>query len=482
MDTENTAVEIDEKDRCIDSSIEETKTRNNVRFTYDIPFQEKILQAMIDKPSWASQLNEVLKIEYFESTAHQIIAKQYIDYYNLYKEFPSLELLATLVQEELKVTDRGELFLPPIKRFFKNVKDNKNLNDLPYVRDQALNFCKRARLQEALRKAVKFVDAEENHDRIIEEVKKAVIAGNDHSPGLSLHDDIEARYSETYRKAIPTGIPTLDQKLILDGGLGIGEIGFVVAPTGVGKSHMLVQFAANAVKQGKNVVYYSFELNERLIGLRVDSNILNIPSSELFEHKEKVKYHYKQNATRYGQLHIKYYPTGTSTVNTIRSHLEKLSVAGFKPDLLVIDYAGVMRSTERSDLLRIELKKICEELRALAAELEVPIWTALQANREAADVDIVTMSHVAESYGMAAVADLVIGLARPTKLKSSGLGFLHIDKNRMGADGMTFNIHLDTSTSTLKVTDSYDIDSAIDDKEDEAYSIVRKAARNIGAI
>lgn len=457
-----------------EESQDSTEMGETESFTYDRLFQEKILQAMVMDHSWSAQMVEVLEVRYFQSKVHQLIANEFIKYYKQYKEFPSNELLITIIKSELKGQTLNDLFKEQIKDFFVRVKSNVDLGDLPYVKKQALDFCKKARLTEALFKAVDLAKNSEHHEKIVEELKRAVTAGNEHTPGISLEDDIDARYSETYRHTVATGIPKLDHKIVLNGGLGAGEIGFIVAPSGQGKSHVLVHFGAQAILQGKNVVHYSFELNERITGIRYDSHLMNIPSSDCHEHKDQIKQFYKDNADNLGKLRIKYYPTGTATVMTLRTHLEKLAVTGFKPDLIIVDYAGIMRSTERNDLLRLELKKVCEELRALAGELNVPIWTALQSNKEGASADVVDMTNIGESFAMAAVADFIMGLVRPQKQKASGFGNIFISKNRAGIDGLKFKIHLDTYRSKLLVMEDDTIDDAEESGQEGALSIIRK--------
>ena len=109
--------------------------------------------------------------------------------------------------------------------------------------------------------------------------------------------------------------------LLLSCNLGRGELGVVVAPTGVGKSHFLVQMGAEALRAGKNVVHYTFELSETAVGLRYDSNLCEISSSDVIDRKEEVLEYYKQNSL--GRLIIKEYPTGTPSVQTIRNHIRE---------------------------------------------------------------------------------------------------------------------------------------------------------------
>jgi len=101
--------------------------------------------------------------------------------------------------------------------------------------------------------------------------------------------------------------------------------------------------------------------------------------------------------------------------------------------------------------LRHELKLIYEELRNLSMELAIPVWTASQANRDSANSDIVGLENMSEAYGKAMVADVVISLSRKATEKSTGQGRLFVAKNRAGRDGLVFPMHMDTSTSTIRL-------------------------------
>lgn len=452
-------------------------------FNFDQKFQAKIIQAMMDDHMWASQFSEVLSIEYFSYNYLKIMAKKYLGYYSKYKEFPSQELFISMMKEQIKASGTDKVLLDQVKNFLLDVKTNKNLNDLPYVKDQALSWCKKQALLQALDKSLTLAENEDGYEKIVDTIQKAVAAGNTNTIGISLADDIDARYSETYRNTVPTGIPEFDHRNILNGGLGAGELGIVVAPSGVGKSHMLVGFGANALLEGKNVVHYTFELNERVTGIRYDSNLLGISSTDCFEHKEEIKAFYSENQEKLGQLVIKYYPTSSITVQTIRSHLHKLSTKGMRPDLILIDYIGIMRSSVRYELPRLEMKKVCEEVRELGGELQIPIWTALQSNKEGANSEVVDLTNMAESYAQAAVADFVLGLSRPSLQKSTGLATLFIAKNRAGIDGLKYKAFVDTARSKVKILT--DEESAYFDieiergKHEEIADFMRKKLREM---
>jgi replicative DNA helicase len=190
-------------------------------------------------------------------------------------------------------------------------------------------------------------------------------------------------------------------------------------------------------------------LPEAQIGKRYDSNLLSIDFDELDASRSNVDAYHIERQGKNGTLKIKYYPSGTATVYTIRAWLERHALSGFRPGLIVIDYADIMRSSRQYEQLRLELKLIYEELRALAGELGVPIWTASQSNKDGSNSDIVDMSNMAEAYGKAMVADVILGLSRKPQEKALGCGRVYIAKNRAGRDGLVYQAKINTAQSRI---------------------------------
>ena len=175
----------------------------------------------------------------------------------------------------------------------------------------------------------------------------------------------------------------------MQGGLGAGELGVVVAPAGIGKSWVLSAMGAYAISQGKNVVHYTLELNESYVGLRYDSIFSGVEGQNLMYHKEEVLEKIEKVK---GDLTIKYYPTRSCTVNTLSAHIKKATSFGAEVDMILVDYADIMRDVGKSTEMRHQLGNIYEDLRGLAGEMQIPIWTASQANRSALDEDVIDAS------------------------------------------------------------------------------------------
>jgi replicative DNA helicase len=251
---------------------------------------------------------------------------------------------------------------------------------------------------------------------------------------------------------VATGLTQLDAKDMMNGGLGAGELGCVMAATSVGKSHMLVQLGANALRNGLNVLHYTFELSEHKVAIRYDSNLVGISATDILDEKEFVQQHYKKN--QYGRLIVKDYPTNTATVGTLKAHIEKLKITkSFTPHLVIIDYADIMRSSRQMDSLRHELKLVYEELRGLAMELCIPIWTASQTNRDSSNTEIVGLDKISESFGKAMVCDFIMSMSRDPVQKANGLCNIFIAKSRLGKDGILFPAKIDTARSKIDILD-----------------------------
>jgi replicative DNA helicase len=412
---------------------------------YGKSFQEKILQGLIFDHSYAAQMFEVMKSDFFDVKFLEFLCENFFSYYQKYKTFPELPILLTIVKDKL-VSGNDIVLKDQIIEYLRRIKSEQNVKDLPFVKDKSLDFCKRQAMKNALEKAVNLIE-DEKFESVVSLMKDASALGIQHTVGHNFFDEIDARFVKNNRNCVPTGLKPLDDKQVMDGGLGAGELGVVCANTGVGKSHFLVAMGAEAMKVGKNVLHYSFELSEYNVGLRYDSNICGISTSEIRDRKEEVKKFYEESADDLGKLIIKEYPTGTASVLTLRNHIEKLGMKGFRPNLILIDYADIMRSSKASESLRHELKYVYEELRNLSSELGCPIWTASQAGKDSANSDIVGLENMSESYGKAQVADVVLSISRKAEEKATGQARLFVAKNRAGRDGIVFPIVIDTSQS-----------------------------------
>jgi replicative DNA helicase len=443
---------------------------------YGKSFQEKVVQALLSDRAWAEQMTEVFDANYFELKYLSFLADRYFSHAKKYKVFPTLQLLITIIRDELKVgTDA--ILRDQIVDYLQRMRANPDPGDLQYVKEKSLDFCRKQALKQALSDAVDQMQAEK-YEQIVETVKKAVTVGTTPSLGHEFFEDYESRFTRLQRAAVATGLEELDRKEILKGGLGGGELGVIVAATGVGKSHFLTMLGAAALRNGLNVLHYTLELSEAAVGLRYDSNLCDVDSSDVIDKKEQVIDSYKSQ--RLGRLIIKEFPPSTASIYTFRAHIERLDIKGFQPQLIIVDYADIMRSSRQYDSLRHELQLIYRELRGFAMEKKIPIWTASQSNKEGSGAEIVDLSNMSEAYGKAMEADVVLSVSRRSHEKSSGYGRLYIAKNRAGRDGLVYPVSIDTARSKfLIVGNAGGMSEAVKDDENEMKKMLRQKLKEM---
>jgi replicative DNA helicase len=271
-------------------------------------------------------------------------------------------------------------------------------------------------------------------------------AGADKEIGHEYNESVAERYQENIRSTIPTPWPIIND--VSDGGFGKGELIVFVAPAGIGKSWGLINVGAHAIKQGLNVVHYTLELNAGYVGQRYDAVATGIANQSLKYNIDEIQSTVDKLK---GNLVIKYYPTKTASCSTIRAHIEKMILVGKKPDLVIVDYADLLRGAVARKEMRHELESIYEDLRGIAGEYEVPLYTASQANRSALEDDIIEAGKISESYSKVMIADFVLSLSRKVTDKIAGTGRWHIIKNRFGPDGITLPSKMNMSNGQIHI-------------------------------
>ena len=448
------------------------ENENRVTFgQFGKTFQERFVQAILMDAKFAEQMMEVFVPEYLELNYLKFLTDRYFAYSRKYKVFPTLQLLATIIKDDLK-SGTDIILKDQIIDYLTRIRTDAGASDLPYVKEKSLEFSRKQALKKALESAVDQMQANK-YESIVETIKKAVQVGTAPSVGHDFFNEMDARFTRLKRDTIATRIPELDKKEILNGGSGKGELLCVVGASGSGKSHWLTMIGANALREGKNVLHYTFELSETAVGIRYDSNLCDMDSNEVMDRKDEVAKYYDEN--RLGRLFIKEYPTNTASVYTIKSHIERLDLKGFKPDIVIIDYADIMRSSRQFDSLRHELKLVYEELRGLAMEIGVPIWTASQSNKDGANSEVIDMTNMSEAYGKAMICDVIVSVSRRPHEKAGGWGRLYIAKNRAGRDGLVYPIRINTARSKFEITGESDAPDVVAASDEEMQKQALKA-------
>ena len=415
------------------------KTKNISEFGYS--FQVKFIVCLITDKLFLEQIVDILDEKYIDNDGFKWIVKEIREYYNEYKTTITMEVFKIKIKEI-----ESELLQVNVKDSLKEIFKSIEADDLEYIKDKALEFHKTQVLKDAVIQSAQILEMDGNTDEIKSLIDSAMQAGVERNLGHDYLVDIEERYSDTARITSPTPWDIINE--LMQGGLGAGELGVVVAPAGIGKSWVLSAMGAYAISQGLNVVHYTLELNEAYVGLRYDSIFSGVESQNLKYHKEEV---IERLDKLEGSLTIKYYPTKACTVNTLSAHLKKVTTFGTKVDMVLVDYADIMKDVGKAQEMRHALGNIYEDLRGMAGEMQIPIWTASQANRSALDEDVIEASKVAESYTKVMTADFVISLSRKIEDKIGNTGRFHIIKNRFGPDGLTYPAKINTNIGKIEI-------------------------------
>lgn len=215
-------------------------------------------------------------------------------------------------------------------------------------------------------------------------------------------------------------------------------------------SWVLAKMGAEAMRQGKNVLHYTLELNENYVGLRYDACFTGIDFQNIRNNIDIVK---KKIAEIPGKLIIKYFPIKTVSAHSLKLHAERIQTLGTKIDLIIVDYADILRpsQSDRNSNSYSEAGGIYEELRGVAGELQVPIWSASQSNRAAMDEDIIQANNISDSYRKIMTADFVISLSRKMSDKQANTARFHVIKNRFGPDGVTFPARMNAGCGDIRI-------------------------------
>jgi len=331
-------------------------------------FQENMCQLMLEDRPFFDQISEVLRTEFFELKYLQIFADTLLKYRSKYNTHPNHEVMMAILRTELNHCD--DAAAAQVRNYFARIMKSDGVEEAAYVKDKSLDFCRKQILKGAMMQSIKLIKSS-SFDEIEKVIQEALKLGTDNNFGHNYHADALQRFEYVNRSPISTGWERMDE--IAKGGLGKSELGVVIAPTGAGKSMVLVHLASQALKAGRTVVYYTLELKDTDVGSRFDSCLSGIPLNDLKSRKEEILNHIE---TIDGSLIIKEYPTKSASVQTIKNHIEKLKKRGIYPDIILLDYADLLRPTRSAGEKRHELEEIYEGLRALAQIYDIPVWTA----------------------------------------------------------------------------------------------------------
>ncbi len=285
---------------------------------YGQSYQTKVVANLVVDRPFLEQVSDILETKYFEADTNKWIVDLTKRYFHKYKNTPTTDYFKTEVQ---KISDNTlqQNVLGQLKAVYQNTQHT----DKEWVKSEFVTFCKNQNFKNVILNSVELLKSGQ-FDKIEKMVRDAVKVGQTADLGLDYKEDIEVRFEEVNRRTVATNWDVIDE--LMDGGLGPGELGVIVAPSGIGKTWVLSALGAAAVKAGKNVLHYTLELTQNYVGQRYDTIFTSIPSSDLKENKDEIK---EKVSRLRGGLMIKYYPPKGITANTIAAHIDMVRQTKF---------------------------------------------------------------------------------------------------------------------------------------------------------
>ena len=448
---------------------------NNLK-KFGTSFQAKCLAAMLSDRAFLERIVDIVAPEYFETDAHKWVVKFITTYFPTYRDIPTMAVFAC---EIMKIQDA--VLNMAVKEQVKMAYGEVSAKDLTYVKEQFLAFCRNQKLKNAIF-ASQVLLKDGDYEGIWHAINEASKAGMERNLGHEYLTEVDQRMSSMAREVIKTNWPIIDTHL--DGGLGKGELGFVVAPAGSGKSWFLGHLGAEAMLQGKNVMHFTMELNDKYVGLRYDAIFSGIAFQDVRKNQPIVKQKLDEiKAKGCGKLFIKYFPTKTASAATLKMHIDRLQlITGVHIDLVIVDYGDLLRPfmQERNSNSYNDAGNVYEELRGMLGELQVPGWTASQANRGVHENDLIEASGVADSYRKIMIGDFIMSLSRKKEDKMAGTGRVYVMKNRFGPDGTWYPLSFDASCGKIDLyeqnsVEAQEILSKVKTAEDQLKEIFKKS-------
>ena len=403
-----------------------------------------------------------VKPDYFEGI-YRILFKEVGKFVSKYNKLPTLEAFKIEIDSSDKLnTEQYTFALEVIPNIFTKEEVNQQ-----WLYDTTEKWCQDRAIYNAIMESISIIDGK--HTTLTKQALPSLLEGAlavsfDTNIGHDYIDNVEQRWDfyHAQEERIPFDLDYFNQ--ITKGGLPRKTLNIALAGTGVGKSLFMCHVAANALTQGRNVLYITLEMAEERIAERIDANLLNVPIDQL-ENLTKDMLKTKVNNIKMkgnSKLIIKEYPTGQANTSHFRALLNELKLKrNFIPEIIFVDYLNIcgsarMKSMGGSINSYTYIKAIAEEMRGLAVEFNVPIVSATQTTRAGFSSSDPGLEDTSESFGLPATADLMFALIATEELTSAGQIMVKQLKNRYNDPNVHKRFVIGVDRSRMKLKDILD--------------------------
>ena len=395
-----------------------------------------ILQNLIYNEEFSRRVTPFLKTEYFHDPVERMVFSSAREFIVKYNALPTKE---AIVIDLNKNSDINEEQFKHLGQLMEELS-SEDVPELSWLTNEAEDFCKDKAIYNAIMESIHIIDDKsktKTANAIPEILSDALAVSFDVHIGHDYLEDADERYEFYHKveKKIPFDLEHFNT--ITGGGTPSKTLNIVMAGTGVGKSLFLCHHAANCLSQNNNVLYITCEMAEERIAERIDANLFDI-TIDAVQDLPRILYKKKLENLKSkikGTLIVKEYPTATANANHFRALLDELWMKKkFKPDIIFIDYLNICSSARLKSGNNVNsytyIKAIAEELRGMAVERDVPIFSATQVNRGGFNNTDVGLEDTSESFGLPATADFMVALITTEELEELNQIMVKQLKNR----------------------------------------------------
>jgi replicative DNA helicase len=424
--------------------------------------QSIILSTLITDEPYCRKALPHLKPEYFEGD-HRPLYGLILDFIGKYNRLPTPQVLEIEFAAS-PISKKPEA--QSVLNLLSSLKTESKV-DREWMLNTTEKWCKDRAVFNAVMESIRIIDGKspkKEEGMIPEILSKALSVTFDTNVGHDYLENADRRYDFYHEKEdkMPFDVEMLN--VITGGGVPAKTLNVILAGTGVGKSLAMCHFASAALSMGKNVLYITLEMAEERIAERIDANLMDVRIDALKDlsrekFNDKVG---KISRKTDGRLVIKEYPTASAHAGHFRALLGELKMKkDFAPDLVLVDYLNICASSRIKGLsggvnTYSLIKAIAEELRGLAVEFNVPIWTATQVTRSGYNNSDVELTDTSESFGLPATSDLMIALISTEQLEAMGQIMVKQLKNRYNDANQNKRFTVGVDRSKMRLYDVSD--------------------------
>ena len=416
------------------------------------------LRNLIHNEDYSRKVLPFIKEDYFSDRLERLLFKEIYKFITKFNALPTKEALSIEINDSKDITEDE----------YKKITDiiatlNPEKINLEWLVETTEKFCKDRAIHNAILGGIQIIDGKDKKhtpEYLPEMLSDALSVSFDQKVGHDYLLETKERFDFYKKKEERLELDLEFFNKITRGGIPSKTLNICLAGTGVGKTMFMTHLASSVLLQNKNVLYITLEMAEERIAERIDANLLNVGMSDLEElpyQMYETKINKLQSKTT-GALIIKEYPTAAASVSHFKNLISELALKkSFKPDILFVDYLNICASARFKAGANVNsytyIKAIAEELRGLAVEHDIPVFSATQTTRGGFISSDVGLEDTSESFGLPATADFMFALISSEELEEKNQIMVKQLKNRYNDPTMNRKFIVGVDRSKMRLYD-----------------------------